>query len=228
MDKRDFKQGGGRRGGGQREVPEFDQKIIDLARVTRVMAGGKRMRFRACVAIGDKKGRVGMGMGKGADVTLAVTKAVNQAKKHLVTVPIVYDTIPHRILIKFKAARVLLKPAPKGTGIKAGGAVRMVMELSGVPNVVGKIMGSNNKINNVKALIEALSSFKPVKVPHQKKEAAQPVKETVEKKESATITSAPAAVAAEVKTEVKKKAPAKEKKPAKPTVKKPEEKTTSK
>jgi len=167
--KRDFKQGGGRRGG-QREVPEFDQKIIDLARVTRVMAGGKRMRFRACVAIGDKKGRVGIGMGKGADVTLAVTKAVNQAKKHLITVPTVFDTIPHRILVKFKAAKVMLKPAPKGTGIKAGGAVRMVLELSGVPNVVGKIMGSNNKINNVKALIEALSSFKPVKVYATKKE----------------------------------------------------------
>jgi small subunit ribosomal protein S5 len=144
----------------QREAPEFEQKIIDLARVTRVMAGGKRMRFRACVAIGDQKGRVGIGLAKGADVTIAVTKAVNKAKKVMITVPMVNETIPHEMRIRMKAAKLLLKPAPKGTGVKAGGAVRVVLELAGVPNVVGKILGTNNKVNNVKALMEALTRFK--------------------------------------------------------------------
>lgn len=150
----------GPRRGGSREPQEFEQKIIDLARVTRVMAGGKRMRFRACVAIGNKKGKVGIGLAKGADVTIAVTKAVTKAKKNVIQVPFINESIPHEIRIKLNAAKLLLKPAPKGTGIKAGGAVRVVLELAGVPNVVGKIMGTNNKVNNVKALIKALSSFK--------------------------------------------------------------------
>src|SRR3989339_641311 len=119
MPKRDFKRK-------DREEKEFDQKVIDLARVTRVMAGGKRMRFRACVAIGDKKGRVGFGLAKGADVSIAVEKAVTKAKKSLIKVPIVRETIPHAIFIKYKAARILLKPAPIGTGIKAGGPERQV------------------------------------------------------------------------------------------------------
>ena len=139
---------------------EFDQRIIDLARVTRVMAGGKRMRFRACVAIGDKKGRVGIGLAKGADVTLAVNKAVNKAKKQMVAVPIKNETIPHALTYKFKAARIFMKPAPKGTGIKAGGAVRVIFELAGVPNVVAKILGTNNKISNVQALLQAFECFK--------------------------------------------------------------------
>jgi small subunit ribosomal protein S5 len=158
-----------------REVPEFDQKIIDLARVTRVMAGGKRMRFRACVAIGNKKGQFGIGLGKGADVTLAVAKAVNRAKKELITVPITNDTIPHEVKVKYKSAKLLLKPAPKGTGVKAGGAVRVVLELAGVPNIVGKILGASNKINNVRALSVALTSFK--KLPPKKVKEADEVKE---------------------------------------------------
>ena len=157
------------RDGGRKSDQEYDQKIIDLARVTRVMAGGKRLRFRACVAIGDKKGKVGMGFAKGADVTMAVTKAVNKAKKELVTVPIVNETIPHEIRFKLGAAKIMLKPAPKGTGIKAGGAVRVVLELAGVPNVVGKIMGTNNKINNVKALLAAIGLFKPAAIRGNKK-----------------------------------------------------------
>jgi small subunit ribosomal protein S5 len=146
----------------EREEREFDQRVIDLARVTRVMAGGKRMRFRACVAIGDHKGRCGIGLAKGADVTIAINKAVNKAKKNLIRVPLVNETIPHRIEAKFGAAKILLKPAPLGTGIKCGGAVRMVLALAGVPNISGKILGGNNKINNVNALIKALSSFKIV------------------------------------------------------------------
>lgn len=149
-----------RRGRGERGAEgaerEFDQKIIEIARVSRVMAGGKRMRFRCCVVIGDHKGQVGAGVAKGADVTLAISKAVADARKHLIHVPIYEETIPHDIRMKFGAADVLLKPAPRGTGIIAGGAVRSVLDLGGVPNVVSKMVGAKNKINNVRATMEAL------------------------------------------------------------------------
>lgn len=144
-----------------REDKEFEQEILDLARVTRVTAGGKRMRFRVCVVIGDKKGRVGYGVAKGADVSLAVNKAVRQAKKQLFVIPLENETIPHRVEAKFGAAKLLLKPAPKGSGIIAGGAMRLVLEMGGVPNVVGKMLGSKNKINNVKAVFAALRKLRP-------------------------------------------------------------------
>ncbi|NCQ16531.1 30S ribosomal protein S5 [Candidatus Falkowbacteria bacterium] len=143
---------------------EFEQKMIDIARVTRVMAGGKRMRFRACVAVGNKKGRVAIGLAKGADVTAAVTKAVNQAKKNFIDVPIVNETIPHEIYQKLGAAKILLKPAKKGRGIIAGGAVRILLELSGIKNVTSKILGTGNKVNNVKCAIEALTNLKKAEV----------------------------------------------------------------
>lgn len=139
---------------------EFEQKILDIARVTRVTAGGKRMKFRACVIIGDKKGRVGCAVAKGADVAQAVAKASLKAEKSLITVPLKNETIPHEVREKFGAAEILLKPAPRGTGIKAGGAMRSILELAGVPNVVGKILGSKNKINNSRATINALKKFK--------------------------------------------------------------------
>lgn len=149
---------GDRRGGrGQERDPrEFDQKTLELSRVTRVTKGGKRMRFRATVVVGDRKGRVGFGVAKGADVAMALDKASRQAKKHLVLVPIVDGTIPHEVRAKFGAAQVLLKPAPLGTGLKCGGPARIVLELAGVPNAVSKIMGGKNKINNVKAAFDAL------------------------------------------------------------------------
>jgi len=156
--------GGGRgpaRGGAKAEK-EFEQKIIDLARVTRVMAGGKRMRFRATVAIGDRNGTVGLGTAKGADVTIAINKAVSQAKKALIIVPIVKETIPNQVTIKYKASKILLKPAPAGTGVKVGGVARMIIDLSGIPNIVGKILGSNNKINISRSVMKALTSFKVV------------------------------------------------------------------
>lgn len=155
------------RGGGQRrgrrpsrEPREFEQKTIDLSRVSRVVAGGKRMRFRATVAIGDQKGRVGLGIAKGSDVSDSIAKAVTAAKKNMLTVPIVNDTIPHQIISKQGAAVVLLKPAPKGSGVIAGGPIRAIMELAGVKNVVSKILGSSNKINNVYALMIALRSLR--------------------------------------------------------------------
>lgn len=151
---------GNRRRGGPREPKEFEQKTIDLSRVTRVVAGGKRMRFRATVAIGDQKGRVGIGIAKGADVSIAIQKAVTAAKKQMRTIIIVNDTIPHHVLAKYRAAKVMLKPAPIGTGVIAGGPIRAVMELAGVKNVVSKILGSPNKINNLYALMEALDQLR--------------------------------------------------------------------
>lgn len=138
------------------EVSEFDQRILDLARVTRVTAGGKRMRFRVCLIAGDRKGRVGYGVAKGADVQAAVEKAFRQAKKRLVKIPFEHETIPFPVEVKYGSAHILLKPAPQGTGLKAGGAIRVVFELAGVPNASAKILGASNKINNVKAVFLAL------------------------------------------------------------------------
>ncbi|MDD2785955.1 MAG: 30S ribosomal protein S5 [Patescibacteria group bacterium] len=162
--------GGGGRGGRRpgSDVPmesDYEEKNIEVARVTRVTKGGKRMRFRVLSVIGNHKGRVGYGLAKGADVAAATAKATTKARKSLITVPLVNETIPHAVNAKFAAAKVLLKPAPKGTGVKAGGPVRSVLELAGVPNVSAKILGSNNKVNNVKAIFSALKALKaPVKI----------------------------------------------------------------
>jgi len=145
---------------GGRERSEFDQKVVEVKRVTRVVAGGKRMRFRALVVIGDHKGKVGLGLEKGADVSESVNKAVNQAKKNMIVLPLVNETIPHEIKIKYKSSSLMLKPAKAGSGIIAGGAVRQVCELAGVKNIVSKMLGSNNKVNNVKAVFEAFKKMK--------------------------------------------------------------------
>ncbi len=158
---------------------EFEQRIIDLARVTRVMAGGKRLRFRVCMVIGDRNGRIGFGVAKGADVALAISKAVAHAKKNIIEVPLVNETIPHRTLVDFKSAQVLFKPAPVGTGIIAGGAVRQVLELAGVPNVVAKILGCNNKINNVKAAFKAFEQMQLVSGSRSKKIDAKKIAKPV-------------------------------------------------
>lgn len=167
--------GGGRRRMQAREPEEFEQRMIDLARVTRVMAGGKRMRFRACVIIGDRKGRVGWGVAKGADVSLAIQKAVAQAKKNLITVSIVDGTIPHQVLVKYHAARLMLKPAKEGNGLIAGGVVRTVLDLAGVQNIVSKMFGSPNKINNVGATFKALGMLRRVESPAKNKAIAEVV-----------------------------------------------------
>ena len=165
---------------------EFDQKIVDLARVTRVMAGGKRMKFRATVVIGDKKSKVGIGIGKGADVTVAIAKAVNVAEKNMIKTPLVGGTIPCEINEKFGAARIYLKPAKPGTGIIAGSSVRTVLELSGLQDVVAKIYGSKNKINNVKAAIDALKDLEKMvdkkKRALEKRKPSELEKKTEEKK----------------------------------------------
>ncbi|MFA6099927.1 MAG: 30S ribosomal protein S5 [Patescibacteria group bacterium] len=157
--------GRGGRSGSRRpgsDVPaesDYEEKNIEVARVTRVTKGGKRMRFRVLSVIGNHKGRVGFGLAKGLDVAAATAKATTKARKSLITVPLHNETIPHAIDAKFAAARILLKPAPKGTGVKAGGPVRSVLELAGVPNITAKILGSKNKVNNVKAVFVALKNL---------------------------------------------------------------------
>jgi len=151
---------------------EFDQKVVEIKRVTRVVAGGKRMRFRALVVIGDKKGKVGMGLRKGVDVAEAVNKAVNAAKKNMVTVPLIDGTIPHQVNMKYKSSKIVLLPARPGTGIIAGGALRSVLDLAGVHNVMSKMFGSSNKVNNVKAVFEAFKQMK------SKEEIRKRLKET--------------------------------------------------
>ncbi len=155
------------------EAKEFEQKILDLSRVTRVTAGGKRMSFRCALVIGDRKGRVGFGIAKGGDVQVAIEKAFRQAKKCILQVPLVNETLPHMIRMKYGSACILLKPAPRGTGLKAGGAVRVLLELGGVANAVSKITNSKNKINIAKATISALRAL-------QGKEKKQRVVQKVE------------------------------------------------
>ncbi|MBU4315015.1 30S ribosomal protein S5 [Patescibacteria group bacterium] len=179
----------------QKEQSEFEQKILELARVTRVTKGGKRMRFRACLLIGDRKGRVGLGVAKGADVQIAIEKAFRQAKKNIVNVQMKNETIPHDVYAKFGAAKVVLKPAPKGTGLKSGGAIRMVLTLAGVPNAVSKVLGGNNKINNAKATFSALRALTPVDNSEVKPAKVVDVKDSIKKEE---------------KTPAKKQAPKKE------------------
>jgi|SRR3989339_2051326 len=169
---------GGKGGRPEREKSEFDSNILDLSRVTRVTEGGKQLSFRALVVVGDRRGRVGFGLEKGKDVQIGVDKATRQAKKHLIKVPMQNETIPHRIICKFKAAKVMLGPAPRGSGIIAGGAVRVVLELAGVPNVTSKILGhTKNKVAIVKATFGALEQLFPVRV----KADLAPKKATVEK-----------------------------------------------
>lgn len=165
----------------ERSQDEYEQRLVDIARVTRVMAGGKRMRFRACVVLGNRNGKVGFGIDKGADVTIAVNKAVNQAKKNMIDISIVNETIPHEIYHKLGAAKILLKPARKGKGVIAGGAARTVLELAGINNVTSKILGTNNKVNIVRSTIEALTLLRKVenKAEKEKNPAAGNSKEKV-------------------------------------------------
>lgn len=143
------------------EEKEFEQRVVDIRRVTRVTKGGKQLRFRATVLVGDGKGRIGFGLGKGADVSLATGKAFRRARKNILHIPLRDETIPYMVRAKFGAGFVLIKPAPKGTGIKAGGPMRIIFELGGVGNVVGKILGTTkNKVNIIKATLKAIEQLK--------------------------------------------------------------------
>lgn len=143
-----------------RKADAFEDRVIQVDRVSRTVKGGKRLRFRALVAVGNRCGKVGIGIGKGQEVMLAVQKAVSHARKDIIDVKIVNDTIPHEIKVRFGGAKLFLKPAGPGTSIIAGGSVRTVVELSGIKNILSKILGSSNKINNAKATILALESLR--------------------------------------------------------------------
>ena len=145
--------------GKKREKSEFDQKLLDLARVARVVKGGRRFSFRATMVIGNRKGKVGVGVAKGPDASTAINKAVTEAQKSLLEVHNMLTTIPFAIREKFGAARILLKPAYKGRGIVAGGAMRAVIELAGIKNLTAKSLGASNKLNVAQATINALKKL---------------------------------------------------------------------
>lgn len=143
------------------EEKQFDERVVHIDRVARVVKGGRRFRFRALVVVGDRKHKVGIGLAKGADVTAAVTKATEVAKKHMVLVPVNKGTIPHEAEAKVSGARILVKPAAAGTGLIAGGVVRTVLEVAGISNALSKSLGSTNKANTAYATIAALQSIAP-------------------------------------------------------------------
>ena len=140
---------------------EFEEVVINIDRVARVVKGGRRFRFKALVVVGNRKNKVGVGVAKGADVQAAIAKATAIAKKHLVTIPVVNETIPHDMEVKLSGARVLIKPAAPGTGIIAGGVVRAVISVTGIRNLLSKSLGSTNKVNIAYATVEALAGLVP-------------------------------------------------------------------
>lgn len=139
---------------------EFSEKVVQIHRVSKKTKGGNKIGFSVLVVVGDKKGRVGVGLGKAPDVSSAIKKGSSIAKKHFINVPLINSTIPHEVFIKLGAARVLIKPAPKGSGIIAGGAVRAVVEAAGIENIVSKVLGTQNQASNVYATLEALKNLR--------------------------------------------------------------------
>ena len=177
------------------EEKPFDERVLHIDRVARVVKGGRRFRFKALVVVGNRKNKVGVGVAKGADVQAAIGKATDVAKKHLITIPIVNETIPHEMEIKLAGARVLIKPAAPGTGIIAGGVVRSVIGVTGIRNMLSKSLGSTNKVNIAYATIEALGGLVPrdqwlnaeksEKAPAKEKTEKAPAKKPAAKKPAA-------------------------------------------
>lgn len=149
-----------KKGRGKREPKEFEEFTLAVDRVTRVVAGGRRLRFRAVVIVGNKKGKVGLGTGKANEVQSAVRKAADVAKRNMIRIPIVNGTIPHEVDVKYKAARIRLIPAREGTGVIAGGALRPVLEHAGIKNVLSKRFGTTNKLVNAQAIMLAFSKLR--------------------------------------------------------------------
>lgn len=176
------------------EEKQFDERIVHIDRVARVVKGGRRFRFRALAVVGDRKNKVGIGSAKGADVTSAVAKAMDVAKKNMVTIHLYKGTLPHEATAKVGGANILIKPAAPGTGLIAGGVVRTVLEVAGIKNALSKSLGSTNKTNTAYATLEAMKSIQPAKLwitnsavaksEAKKKAAAPAAKKTVKKAEA--------------------------------------------
>lgn len=156
-------QNGGRSNNRREQLPQepkqFEEIVINIDRVSRVVKGGRRFRFKALVVVGDRKNKVGVGVAKGADVQAAVAKATDVAKKHMITIATDNDTVPHEAEVRFTGAQVLLKPAAPGTGIIAGGVIRTIIGVTGIRNLLSKSLGSTNKVNIAYATIAALESM---------------------------------------------------------------------
>ncbi|OGM21864.1 30S ribosomal protein S5 [Candidatus Woesebacteria bacterium RIFCSPHIGHO2_01_FULL_38_9] len=155
-------------GGYNERISEFEETVVEIRRVSKKTKGGNTIRFSALVVVGDKKGKVGIGLAKAPNVSSAIKKSFESAKRKMITVPLRGTTIPYSVNEKFSAAKILLKPAPAGSGIIAGGAIRVVLEAAGIRDAVGKILGTNNKTSNVYATLEAL---KTIAVISKRKEA---------------------------------------------------------
>ncbi len=157
----------------QKEPKEFEEKVVQVNRVSKKTTGGSKIGFSVLVVVGDRKGKVGVGLGKAPEVQEAIRKGVSYARKHMIIVPMKRATIPHSIIQKFGAAEVLLKPAPPGSGVIAGGAVRAVVELAGIRDISSKVLGTNNQANNVYATFEALKKL-TIRPESQVREASSP------------------------------------------------------
>lgn len=191
--KRSFKKKPFKKKRKEREKREYEQKVIDIARVTRVVKGGKRFSFRTVVVIGNKKGKVGVGVSKGKDMKISTEKSYADAKKNMIELSFSGNTIPYEAHQKIGSAKILLKPAQKGNGIVAGGAVRTVVSLAGISDVSGKMLGSKSKLNNARATIKLLEQF-----------AIKKIRENVEKKDDKKVDKK------EVKKDIKKEEKKKE------------------
>lgn len=167
-----------------KEPKEFKEVVIQIDRVTRVTKGGRQLRFRATVAIGNKKDKVGIGIGKSNEVATAIQKAIQKARKNLIKVQTINNSIAHKIQTKFKASKILLLPASEGTGVKAGGAVRQIVELAGIKNILSKSYGSNNKLNTAQATIKGLQMLRKVEEDKPKKESKPEAKKSPAKAET--------------------------------------------
>jgi len=161
-----------------KQVSEFEEKVLEINRISRTVKGGRRIRFRALVIIGNRRGKVGFGVAKASEVVTAINKAKEHAKKHMIDVPIYKDTVPNQVTCNFGSANILIKPAPEGTSLLAGGSVRSLLELAGYKNIVAKSLGSNHKINVVTATLKGLASLKLSK--------PRPIKKTTEQTKSDT------------------------------------------
>ncbi|MEK7597477.1 MAG: 30S ribosomal protein S5 [Patescibacteria group bacterium] len=144
----------------RQENKEYQEKVVKIRRVSKKTTGGNYVTFSALVVVGNKKGKVGIGLGRSLEVPPAIQKAISYAKKHMINVPMRNKTIPHEVRVKFKAARILLKPAPEGTGLKVGSVTRVILDLAGIENASGKIIGSRNQIANTYAVMKALSMLR--------------------------------------------------------------------